>query len=68
MYHYQMNLDVAVDIGGLPVAQKADEPILVRMERTPCLPGLAGTRSATAAGPGPDLLATPFENVRTKYS
>jgi len=26
--------------------KKPDEPILVRMERTPCLPGLAGTRSA----------------------
>src|SRR5216684_6910662 len=41
MYHYQMNLDVPVDIGGYESPKKPDEPILVRMERTPCLPGLS---------------------------
>jgi len=59
MYHYQMNLDVAVDIGGYESPKKPAEPILVRMERTPCLPGLP-ERDQHRAGRG-DLLATPFE-------
>lgn len=59
MYHYQMNLDVAVDIGGYQSPKKPDEPILVRMERTPCLPGLP-ERDQHRAGRG-DLLSTTFE-------
>jgi spermidine dehydrogenase len=59
MYHYQMNLDVAVDIGGYQSPKKPDQPILVRMERTPCLPGLP-ERDQHRAGRG-DLLSTPFE-------
>jgi spermidine dehydrogenase len=59
MYHYQMALDMAVDIGGYESPKKPDEPILVRMERTPCLPGLS-ERDQHRAGRG-DLLSTPFE-------
>ena len=59
MYHYQMNLDMCVDIGGYESPKKPDEPILVRMERTPCLPGLS-ERDQHRAGRG-DLLSTPFE-------
>ncbi len=59
MYHYGMNLDLPVDIGGYEAPKKADEPILVRMERTPCLPGLS-ERDQHRAGRG-DLLSTPFE-------
>src|SRR6266853_390823 len=59
MYHYQMNLDLPVDIGGYESPKKPDEPILVRMERTPCLPGLS-ERDQHRAGRG-DLLSTPFD-------
>jgi spermidine dehydrogenase len=59
MYHSQMNLDLAVDIGGYQSPKTPDEPILVRMERSPCLPGLP-ERDQHRAGRG-DLLSTPFE-------
>jgi spermidine dehydrogenase len=59
MYHYQMNLDLPVDIGGYESPKKPAEPILLRMERTPCLPGLP-EREQHRAGRG-DLLSTPFE-------
>src|SRR5579859_2467959 len=59
MYHYQMNLDTAVDIGGYNSPKTPDEPILVRMERTPCYPGLS-ERDQHKIGRG-DLLSTSFE-------
>jgi len=59
MYHHQLNLDLCVDIGGYESPKNPDEPILVRMERTPCLPGLP-ERDQHRAGRG-DLLSTPFE-------
>jgi spermidine dehydrogenase len=59
MYHHQMNLDLCVDIGGYQSPETPDQPILVRMERTPCLPGLP-ERDQHRAGRG-DLLSTPFE-------
>lgn len=70
MYHYQMNLDLAVDIGGYVSPTNPDEPILVRMERTPCLPGLP-ERDQHRAGRG-DLLSTSFEtferNIRDQFA
>jgi spermidine dehydrogenase len=70
MYHYQMNLDLPVDIGGYESPKKPDEPILVRMERTPCLPGLP-ERDQHRAGRG-ELLSTPFErferNIRDQFA
>jgi spermidine dehydrogenase len=59
MYHHQMNLDLCVDIGGYESPKTPDQPILVRMERTPCLPGLP-ERDQHRAGRG-DLLSAPFE-------
>ncbi|HXJ46150.1 MAG TPA: FAD/NAD(P)-binding protein [Candidatus Dormibacteraeota bacterium] len=59
MYHYQMNLDMAVDIGSYNSPKTPDEPILVRMERTPCYPGLS-ERDQHKIGRG-DLLSTSFE-------
>jgi spermidine dehydrogenase len=59
MYHYQLNLDLPVDIGEYKASKNPDEPILVRMERTPCLPGLP-ERDQHRAGRG-DLLSTSFE-------
>ena len=70
MYHHQMNLDLCVDIGGYESPKRPDEPILVRMERTPCLPGLP-ERDQHRAGRG-DLLSTPFEtferNIRDQLA
>ena len=59
MYHYEMNLDLCVDIGGYESPKTPQQPILVRMERTPCLPGLP-ERDQHRTGRG-DLLSTPFE-------
>jgi spermidine dehydrogenase len=58
MYHYQLNLDLPVDIGNYRASHSPDQPILVRMERTPCLPGL-NERQQHMAGRG-DLLSSPF--------
>jgi len=59
MYHHEMNLDLPVDIGGYESPKTPDQPMLVRMERTPCLPGLP-ERDQHRAGRG-DLLSAPFE-------
>jgi len=59
MYHHEMNLDIPVDIGGYESPKTPAEPILVHMERTPCLPGLS-ERDQHRAGRG-DLLSTSFE-------
>jgi spermidine dehydrogenase len=70
MYHYQMNLDLCVDIGEYQSPKNPEEPILVRMERTPCLPGLS-ERDQHRAGRG-DLLSTSFEtferNIRDQMA
>src|SRR5262245_27542313 len=58
MYHHEMNLDLAVDVGAYASPKTPDQPILVRMERAPCLPGLP-ERDQHRAGRG-DLLSTPF--------
>jgi spermidine dehydrogenase len=59
MYHHEANLDLPVNIGDYRSPKTPDEPILVRMERTPCLPGLS-ERDQHRAGRG-DLLSTSFE-------
>lgn len=64
MYHYQLNLDLPVDVGAYQASKNPDEPILVRMERTPCFPGLP-ERDQHRAGRG-DLLSTPFETFERK--
>src|SRR5258706_14378558 len=70
MYHYKMNLDLPVDIGGYESPKHPDEPIVVRLERTPCLPGLS-ERDQHRAGRG-DLLSTSFEtfqrNIRDQFA
>jgi spermidine dehydrogenase len=40
MYHYGVNLDRVVDIGEYRSPHSPDQPILLRMTRTPCKPGL----------------------------
>jgi spermidine dehydrogenase len=70
MYHYQMNLNMCVDIGGYESPKSPNEPMLVRMERTPCLPGLS-ERDQHKAGRG-DLLSTSFatfeRNIRDQFA
>ncbi len=59
MYHSSVNLDQPVNIGDYKCSHSPDEPILVRMLRTPCQPGLPA-REQQRAGHY-ELLATPFE-------
>ena len=39
MYHSEVSLSEAASLGGLQHPQTPDEPIVVHMERTPCVPG-----------------------------
>ena len=59
MYHHEVGLELAVNIGDYHSPKSPDEPVVVRMERTPCLPGLP-ERDQHRAGSG-DLLSTSFE-------
>jgi spermidine dehydrogenase len=61
MYHDAVSLDRPVSIGGYRAPESPDEPILVRMERAPCKPGLS-PRDQQAAGHY-ELLTTPFSTV-----
>ena len=54
-YHHSLRLNAVVDIGDYKSARSPDEPILVRMTRVPCSPGL-DPRSQFRAGRA-DLLA-----------
>lgn len=58
-YFSSCGLNEAVDIGGYTSVRSPDEPILVRMERTPAKYGLP-EREQHKAGRA-ELLATPFE-------
>ena len=59
-YHNDsVHLNSVVDIGGYTSVRSPDEPILVRMTRVPCSPGL-DPRSQFRAGQA-ELLATSFE-------
>jgi spermidine dehydrogenase len=70
MYHSETRLDVAVDIGDYRSPRTPEEPILVRMTRTPCQPGLS-EREQHRAG-RVDLLTTAFEkferNIRDQLA
>jgi spermidine dehydrogenase len=70
MYHTGVGLDQAVSIGDYKCSQTPDEPILLRMTRTPCMPGLS-ERDQHRAGRG-ELLTTSFEtferNIRDQLS
>jgi spermidine dehydrogenase len=70
MYHTGVGLDQPVSIGDYQCSQTPDQPILLRMTRTPCLPGLS-ERDQHRAGRG-ELLTTTFEtferNIRDQLS
>jgi spermidine dehydrogenase len=60
MYHSSLNLDQPVNIGDYQCSHSPEEPILVRMLRTPCMPGLPA-RDQQRSGHY-ELMATPFED------
>jgi spermidine dehydrogenase len=71
MYHNGVRLEVPTVIGGYnPTPASADDPILVRMTRTPCKPGLPA-RDQHRAG-HVDLLTTTFatfeRNIRDQLA
>jgi spermidine dehydrogenase len=70
MYHDGVALDRAVDIGGYKSPKTPDQPILLRMLRTPCKPGLP-ERDQHRIG-RIDLLSTPFStferNIRDQLA
>jgi spermidine dehydrogenase len=59
MYHSSVGLDVPVSIGGYEYPSTPDDPVVVRMERTPCQPGLSA-RDQQRIGQA-ELLGTSFE-------
>jgi spermidine dehydrogenase len=70
MYHSTLNLEQPTDIGDYRPALAPDQPILARMLRTPCKPGLSA-RDQQRAG-HVDLLMTPFaifeRNIRDQFA
>src|SRR5262249_31055120 len=65
MYHTGVRLEVPTVIGGYdPTPNSDDDPILVRMTRTPCKPGLPA-RDQQRAGHA-ELLTTPFRTFELK--
>ena len=58
-YHTSMQLNPAVDIGGVTAERDPTKPILLRMTRTPCMPGLP-EHDQNRAGRA-ELLSTSFE-------
>ncbi len=70
MYHSTLNLEQPTDIADYRPAMSPDQPIVVRMLRTPCKPGLSA-RDQQRAGHA-DLLSTPFStferNIRDQFA
>jgi spermidine dehydrogenase len=64
MYHSSVGLDVPISIGEYRYPHTADDPVVIRMERTPCQPGLSA-RDQQRAGHA-DLLTTSFETFERK--
>jgi spermidine dehydrogenase len=65
MYHTGVRLEMPTVIGGYdPTPKSVDDPILVRMTRTPCKPGLPA-RDQQRAG-HVELLTTPFRTFELK--
>ncbi len=58
-YHTSLGLNLPVDIGGYVTERSPDKPILIRMTRTPCKPGLPEFDQNRAGRA--ELLSTPFE-------
>jgi len=69
-YHTYFHLNAHVDIGGYQSPKSAQQPILVHMVRTPCMPGLP-EHEQNRAGRA-ELLSTSFEtferNIRDQLA
>jgi spermidine dehydrogenase len=59
MFHSSVGLDVPVSIGAYEFPSSPDDPVVIRMERTPCQPGLSA-RDQQRIGQA-DLLGTSFD-------
>jgi len=59
MYHVEVALEIPQNIGDFHSPQSPDEPVVVRMERTPCSPGMS-ERDQHRVGRA-ELLSTSFE-------
>jgi spermidine dehydrogenase len=59
MFHSSVGLDVPVSIGAYEYPSSPDDPVVIRMERTPCQPGLSA-RDQQRIGQA-DLLGLSFE-------
>jgi spermidine dehydrogenase len=71
MYHYSARLEMPTVIGGYnPTPKTPDDPVLVRMNRTPCKPGLPAREQHRAGHV--DLLTTTFatfeRNIRDQLA
>jgi len=70
MYHTTLNLELPTNIGEYRPEISPEQPILARMLRTPCKPGLSA-RDQQRVGHA-DLLATPFStferNIRDQFA
>jgi spermidine dehydrogenase len=63
MYHVSIDLDPPIDIGGYESSRSPDEPVVLRLLRTPCKPGLS-ERDQHRVGRA-ELLQTPFATFET---
>ncbi len=63
-YHTSMRLNPVVDIGAYSSVRSPDEPVLLRMTKVPCAPGL-DERTQHRLGHA-ELLATPFSTFEHK--
>ena len=63
-YHTSLRLNPVVDIGGYSSVRSPDEPVLLRLTRVPCSPGL-DERTQHRLGHA-ELLATPFSTFEQK--
>jgi spermidine dehydrogenase len=70
MYHSSIDLDEPIDIGTYRASRTPDEPVVLRMLRTPCKPGLS-ERDQHRLGRA-ELLQTPFatfeSNIRDQLA
>jgi spermidine dehydrogenase len=70
MFHSSVSLDEAINIGDYSCSKTPDQPILVRMLRTPCQPGLPAREQQRIGHM--DLLGTSFEtferNIRDQLA